>query len=164
MVRPCSCLGAEVERELIVAVLQMPAVYDAFRHHQGYTSHVAWRLAFIVPSIILISLGIITLIFCQDVPTGSWATRHEDLARLAQQQGSITVLDEEALAQRLNDVKSDSSSGKKSEASAEVNEAATPAGLTKGDGAVVYEEVVAPSLKEIIPALMCPQTLMLALP
>lgn len=145
----------------------MPAVYDSFRLSRGYSSHVAWRLSFVIPTIILIALGVITIFFCQDTPTGPWATRHEDLARLAAQQpSSISVLDEEALAQRLSEVKEDSSSGKKSEGSfvrAEVNEAATPAGLGK-EGAVVYEAVLAPSLREIIPALMCPQTLMLAAP
>lgn len=138
----------------------MPAVYDSLRLDRGQSSHTAWRVAFIVPTILLIACGLFALLCCQDTPTGRWADRHEALARLHAAHGDVARIDEEALSKKLNDVKEDGSS-KKSGGSAEVNEAATPAGM---EVAPVYEVVVAPTLKEIMPALMCPQTLMLALP
>lgn len=153
----------------------MPAVYDSLRLERGLSSHVSWRIAFIVPTILLISCGLLVLFCCEDTPTGRWADRHENLARLAAGHGAVVsgggVFDEEALSKRLEEVKEESlSSSKKSEVRAEVNEAATPAGLGgvvgKGEEEVVQrvEVVVAPSWKEIVPALMCPQTIMLALP
>ncbi|ORY72909.1 major facilitator superfamily domain-containing protein [Leucosporidium creatinivorum] len=140
----------------------MPAVYDSLRLERGHTSHTAWRIAFIVPTILLIACGLFALLCCQDTPTGRWADRHEALARLHAAHGEVAHIDEEVLSKKLNDVKEDSSS-KKSGGSAEVNEAATP-GPGGKEIAPVYEVVLAPTLKEVIPALMCPQTLMLALP
>lgn len=139
---------------------QMPAVYDSLRLERGHSSHTAWRIAFIVPTILLIACGLFALFCCQDTPTGRWADRHEALARLHAAHGVVALIDEEALSKKLNDVKENCSS-KKSAGSAEVNEAATPGGK---EVVPVYEVVVAPTLKEIIPALMCSQTLMLALP
>jgi len=138
----------------------MPAVYDSLRLDLGHTSHTAWRIAFIVPTILLIACGLFALFCCEDTPTGRWADRHEALARLHAAQGEVSQIDEEVLAKQLNEIKEDGVS-KKSEGFAEVNEAATPGGR---EPAPVYEVVVAPTFKEVLPALMCPQTIMLALP
>lgn len=54
----------------------MPAIYDSLKLHQHLSSHVAWRVAFIVPFIMIVTTGIGMLLLCQDTPTGKWSERH----------------------------------------------------------------------------------------
>ena len=43
---------------------------------QGLSAHVAWRVAFIVPFIIIVATTITFLLVCPDTPTGKWSERH----------------------------------------------------------------------------------------
>lgn len=54
----------------------MPAVFDSLVHNQHLSAHVAWRVTFIVPFIIITATAIGMLIFCPDTPTGRWRDRH----------------------------------------------------------------------------------------
>lgn len=54
----------------------MPAVFDSLVHNQHLSAHVAWRVTFIVPFIIITSTAIGMLICCPDTPTGKWSDRH----------------------------------------------------------------------------------------
>ncbi|RAK71655.1 MFS transporter [Aspergillus fijiensis CBS 313.89] len=54
----------------------MPAVYDSLVYSQGLTPHKAWRVAFIVPFIIIIVIAVAMLFLCEDTPTGKWSERH----------------------------------------------------------------------------------------
>lgn len=54
----------------------MPAVFDSLVHKQHLTPHVAWRVAFIVPFIIIVAVALGMLFFCEDTPTGKWADRN----------------------------------------------------------------------------------------
>ncbi|KAL9107068.1 MAG: hypothetical protein Q9227_008014 [Pyrenula ochraceoflavens] len=54
----------------------MPAIYNSLVHDQGLTPHVAWRVAFIVPFICIVTVAIAMLILCPDTPTGNWSDRH----------------------------------------------------------------------------------------
>ena len=54
----------------------MPAIYDSLVKNQHLTAHVAWRVAFIVPFIIITFTAIAMLICCPDTPTGKWSERH----------------------------------------------------------------------------------------
>ncbi|KAL4989480.1 major facilitator superfamily domain-containing protein [Aspergillus falconensis] len=53
----------------------MPAIYDSFVHGRGLTPHKAWRVSYIVPFIIIISIALAMLFTCPDTPTGKWADR-----------------------------------------------------------------------------------------
>ncbi|KAL4884506.1 major facilitator superfamily domain-containing protein [Aspergillus karnatakaensis] len=53
----------------------MPAIYDSFVHDRGLTPHKAWRVAYVVPFIIIVSLALAMLFTCPDTPTGKWADR-----------------------------------------------------------------------------------------
>lgn len=55
----------------------MPLIYDSLKTDQGLTSHVAWRIAFIVPFIIIIATAIGMWLLCPDTPTGKWSDRYE---------------------------------------------------------------------------------------
>lgn len=54
----------------------MPAVYDSFVRAQGLTPHKAWRVAYVIPFIIIVSLALCMLFICDDTPTGKWSERH----------------------------------------------------------------------------------------
>ena len=52
----------------------MPAVFDSLRS-QGLTPHKAWRVAYIVPFIIIVVVALGMLFTCEDTPTGKWSER-----------------------------------------------------------------------------------------
>jgi MFS transporter, NNP family, nitrate/nitrite transporter len=54
----------------------MPAILDSLVHKQHMTPHKAWRVAFIVPFILITSTAVSMLLFCDDTPTGKWPDRH----------------------------------------------------------------------------------------
>ncbi|KAJ5204531.1 uncharacterized protein N7498_005410 [Penicillium cinerascens] len=54
----------------------MPAIYDALVTSQGLTSHKAWRVAYIVPFIIITAVALGMVFLCEDTPTGKWSERH----------------------------------------------------------------------------------------
>lgn len=54
----------------------MPAIFDSLVANQHLTPHVAWRVAFIVPFILITATAILMLLLCPDTPTGKWSDRH----------------------------------------------------------------------------------------
>ena len=52
----------------------MPAVFDSLRY-QGLTPHKAWRVAYIVPFVIIVAVALGMLFTCEDTPTGKWSER-----------------------------------------------------------------------------------------
>lgn len=54
----------------------MPAIFDSLVARQNLTPHVAWRVAFIVPFILIVSTAFLMLLLCPDTPTGKWSDRH----------------------------------------------------------------------------------------
>lgn len=59
-----------------VTYFLMPAIFDSLVQSQGLTPHKAWRVAFIVPFIIIVATAITFLLVCPDTPTGPWSERH----------------------------------------------------------------------------------------
>ncbi|ORY62194.1 nitrate transporter [Pseudomassariella vexata] len=53
----------------------MPAVFDSFVA-RGYNTGTSWRIAFIVPLVVVIVTGVSLIVFCPDTPTGKWSGRH----------------------------------------------------------------------------------------
>lgn len=53
----------------------MPAIYDSLKKHQHLSSHVAWRVSFIVPFILITSVALGLVLLTDDTPTGKWADR-----------------------------------------------------------------------------------------
>ncbi|GAA5858828.1 hypothetical protein JCM8547_005004 [Rhodosporidiobolus lusitaniae] len=58
-----------------VTFFLMPAVFNSFRHLHDLTERVAWRLSFVVPCILLLSVGLAVLLLNDDTPTGKWHER-----------------------------------------------------------------------------------------
>ena len=59
-----------------VTYFLMPAIFDSLVQNSGMTPHVAWRVAFIVPFIVIVATTITFLLVCPDTPTGKWSERH----------------------------------------------------------------------------------------
>ncbi|KAF2465769.1 nitrate transporter [Lindgomyces ingoldianus] len=53
----------------------MPAIFDALVHKSGLTPHKAWRVAFVVPFVLIMLTGVAMLLTTDDTPTGKWADR-----------------------------------------------------------------------------------------
>jgi NNP family nitrate/nitrite transporter-like MFS transporter len=53
----------------------MPAIFDSLVHQSGLTPHVAWRVAFVVPFVLITVTGVAMLFLTEDTPTGRWADR-----------------------------------------------------------------------------------------
>ncbi|OGM39500.1 nitrate transporter CrnA [Aspergillus bombycis] len=54
----------------------MPAVFDSLVHNQGLPAHKAWRVAYVVPFIIIVAIAVAMFFTCEDTPTGKWSERH----------------------------------------------------------------------------------------
>lgn len=52
----------------------MPHVYVSLVK-DGLTPHVAWRVAFIVPGVVIVSAALALLLLCPDTPNGKWEDR-----------------------------------------------------------------------------------------
>ncbi|KAG9236037.1 putative nitrate transporter [Amylocarpus encephaloides] len=63
----------------------MPAIFDSLVHDRGLTPHVAWRVAFIVPFIIITAIALGLLFTAEDTPTGKWSERQQVLSTLIAQ-------------------------------------------------------------------------------
>ena len=59
-----------------VTYFLMPAIFDSLVANQNLTPHKAWRVAFVVPFIVIVFVAITFLLVCPDTPTGKWSERH----------------------------------------------------------------------------------------
>ncbi|EWC48688.1 hypothetical protein DRE_01910 [Drechslerella stenobrocha 248] len=53
----------------------MPAIYDSLVHDRGLSSHVAWRVSYVVPGILILAMAFAILAFGDDTPNGPWKNR-----------------------------------------------------------------------------------------
>lgn len=137
----------------------MPAIYDSLKKDQGLSSHVAWRVSFIVPFILIttVAIGLVTL--TDDTPTGKWADRAS--AVTAGHQTHTTVVPTTGgLTDKPATTGSISSNDEK-------KRSASPADIERGSGEVQiidefqHEVVVKPTLKEGLKVAFSLQTAML---
>ncbi|KAF2270169.1 nitrate transporter-like protein [Lojkania enalia] len=63
-----------------ITYFAMPAIFDSLVHKRGLTPHVAWRVTFIVPFILIVATGLGILFLADDTPTGKWADRAINVA------------------------------------------------------------------------------------
>ena len=127
----------------------MPAVFDSLVRSQNLTPHVAWRVAYIVPFILITTTAVGMLLFCEDTPTGKWSDRH-----LAVSTAPMTPPPEYASA---------GSGDEKNK-----GDMKTPDVESVSHGSVMValpsEIVVAPTFKEGLAVICSPHSLALAVP
>ncbi|KAH0565240.1 hypothetical protein GP486_001368 [Trichoglossum hirsutum] len=76
----------------------MPAIFDSLVRRQHMTPHMAWRVAFIVPSLLITSTAIAMLRFCDDTPIGGWSGRHLAVHHVGSIAGAPGSIAEEVVA------------------------------------------------------------------
>lgn len=59
-----------------VTYFVMPAIFNSLVTSSGLAPHVAWRVAFVVPAIIISFTALALVLCCPDTPTGKWSERH----------------------------------------------------------------------------------------
>ena len=64
-----------------VTYFVMPAIFNSLVQHQHLTEHVAWRVAFIVPFILITFTALVMILTCPDTPTGAWSARTQEVQR-----------------------------------------------------------------------------------
>jgi NNP family nitrate/nitrite transporter-like MFS transporter len=151
-----------------ITYFAMPAIFDSLVNNQHLTPHVAWRVSFIVPFILIVSTAIGMLVLCEDTPTGPWADRFNKLnegIEESHRQGVIVA----SAAGHPHDIptptqnKIASSKNEKESLDPTDSEAQVEAGEVVIISEYQHEAVVNPSAAEILKVLVSPQTLTLAM-
>jgi len=151
----------------------MPAIFDSLVSNQHLSAHVAWRVSFIVPFILITSTAIAMLIVCPDTPTGRWSERFlhvEQNLRSHGVRGDKVVDVPGAITDRHSAPTSSPSSGDEKRLEEEAQLAATKHNF--GDEAQLPESemldtargevVVKPSFKEAVKVIFSLQTAVVA--
>ncbi|KAI8941962.1 hypothetical protein NX059_000072 [Plenodomus lindquistii] len=137
----------------------MPAIYDSLKKDQGLSSHVSWRVSFIVPFILITAVATGLLLLTEDTPTGKWADRAAGVTS-GQHNHAIVVATTGGLADKPVTTGSISSGDEK-------KRSPSPADIESGSGDVhvveefQHEVVVKPTFKEGLKVLCSLQTVML---
>lgn len=152
-----------------------PAIFDSLVQKQGLTPHVAWRVAFIVPFILIVTTALGMLFLCPDTPTGKWSERHLATQQLLAAHGvNETIVDQPKSITATDD--SDNGSDSTPKDVKEKHEKHSPAdveagSITAGAGKEIElsqqqmlevakgEIVVAPTFKEALHIIFSLQTL-----
>ncbi|KAK2756981.1 hypothetical protein FQN54_004949 [Arachnomyces sp. PD_36] len=147
----------------------MPAVFDSLVHSAGLAPHKAWRVAYIVPFIIITVVALGMLFLCDDTPTGRWSDRHiiteQQTFGREPRNGDIVSLPPSILpsqqpstAPSISEKKGPIPSEKEIDAEAQSGEE-----VTQIDSAIA-EVVIAPTFKETLAVVFSLQSFALALP
>ncbi|KAF2126267.1 nitrate transporter-like protein [Dothidotthia symphoricarpi CBS 119687] len=140
----------------------MPAIYDSLRHDRGLSSHVSWRVSFIVPFILITSVASGLLLLTEDTPTGKWSERGAVVAPIDHSHASV-VPTAGGLADKPSNVTSGSisSADEKKQKPLAHGDVESATGDVQIIDEVQHEIVVKPTFKEAMKVVLSPQTLML---
>lgn len=162
----------------------MPAIFDSLVMNQGLAPRVAWRVSFVVPFILITSIALGMIFFCDDTPTGKWADRHNAVHQLAMEHHRAThpkdekksrivdlpqslvltpqTVDNSTSTSLTTDVKTSPVLDEKKRLSRDLEDSSSVA--SEGEMAAEAEVPVAPTAKETLKVLFSWQCLMLAAP
>lgn len=147
----------------------MPAIYDSLVQSRGLPSHKAWRVAYIVPFIIICAVAMCMLFLCEDTPTGKWSERH---LWAKESSGTATPLDGNIVDVNTGTFSSGMTTPHNSATiDIEKKGAQTPQVMDKDSSTVGQmdnifrqEAVVAPSRKEVLNVALSLSTMAVAIP
>merc|ERR1711964_925782 len=110
----------------------MPMIYDSLKEDMGLTSSQAWRVAFIVPFILITATFLGMIFLCDDTPTGKWSERHNATMHLLAAHGVQTsVLESGSRPVNASGISSGTATPRDDEKKAN-GEAATKADVERG--------------------------------
>jgi NNP family nitrate/nitrite transporter-like MFS transporter len=138
----------------------MPAIFDSLVKYQGLSDHKAWRVAYVVPFIIITATALGMMLLCDDTPTGKWSERHfggTETPMLASNNPDSSAFSSGAATPRVADEKID---GKIVSTSSAASDAEAQVDNSKGD--LIDELIVAPTWRETLQATFSVPTISLA--
>jgi NNP family nitrate/nitrite transporter-like MFS transporter len=144
--------------QLTDASFVMPVIYDSLKENQGLSSHVAWRVSFVVPFILITACATGLLLLTDDTPTGKWSDRGIIVISSAPTHESV-VPAIGGLTDKPATTGSFSSDEKKHDSPSDVESARTSDDQARDE--IQHEVIVKPSLKEGLKVMSSLQTLML---
>jgi len=138
----------------------MPAIYDSLKNDRGLSSHVAWRVSFLVPFILITTVACGLLFLTDDTPTGTWSERGVATSASTHQ---TVVSTTGALDDKPATTGSISSNDeKKAHETSPTRDVESATGEVQVIDGYQHEVVVKPTFKEGMKVLLSLQTLMLA--
>ena len=153
----------------------MPAIVDSLINNQHLTPHVAWRVSFIVPFILITVIAIAMLVLCPDTPTGKWSERHLAVQQRLQAhgvRGDGLVNIPGAITDKKANGGSTPTSGDEKRMEEEAGIASAKHGSFDHEATLSDQEmlniakgevIVKPSVKEVMSVIFTPQTAVVAL-
>lgn len=154
----------------------MPAIFDSLVKNQHRSTHSAWRIAFVVPFIIIVATATCLLLLCSDTPTGKWEDRHMAVQQRLQAHGVHASSGLVTVPGSITDRKpsagvSTPTSGDEKRLDEEAGVATAKHGSSEHEAQMSEQQmidtargevVVKPSFKEAIGVIFTPQTAMIA--
>ena len=67
-----------------VTYFLMPAIFDSLVDRQHLTPHTAWRVAFVIPFILIAVNALVIIVACPHRPIEQWSSRAYDMQRQAE--------------------------------------------------------------------------------
>ncbi|KAL4934595.1 MFS transporter [Aspergillus undulatus] len=142
----------------------MPAIFDSLVHDQGLTAHKAWRVAYIVPFILIVAAALGMLFTCEDTPTGKWSERHI-WTKDSQSNGNIVDLNSGTQSTRPASITNVVTDVEKKGAQTPVTSTGSDTTQVIGQlDALRTDAIVAPSRKEALNVVLSLSTLAVAIP
>lgn len=133
----------------------MPAVFDSLVQHSGLAPHKAWRVAYIVPFIIIVVVALGMLFTCDDTPTGKWSDRAMPTAGGSSDssiRGEVDTPSSVSIAKDINNINVNEKHPQTISDIESQSDGTTYLDLAKS------EFIVAPTTKEIMHVVLSPQT------
>lgn len=146
----------------------MPAIYDSLVSSQGLSAHKAWRVAFIVPFIIIAAVALGMMLLCDDTPTGKWSDRHlftDNSPAITRTTSIVQTRRVDKALQPTVVSETDEVAKKEKEEQKRSNSDSDLEGQSGDEGEIVgirEEMVIAPTLKEAMRVIFSLSTLSLA--
>lgn len=152
----------------------MPAIFDSLVHDRHLSEHVAWRVSFIVPFIVITATAIAMIVCSPDTPTGKWNERQLHAQQSLASHGitgTVVPVQGEFTDQKVDFPRPDSPSRNSANEKIEYN--ATGERAASYDHEVPISEqamldtargevIIKPSVKQTLAVLLSPQTLVTA--
>ncbi|KAF1917512.1 major facilitator superfamily domain-containing protein [Ampelomyces quisqualis] len=138
----------------------MPAIYDSLKNDRGLSSHVSWRVSFIVPFILITTVALGLLLLTDDTPTGKWADRSA-VVQNARSTHQTVVSTTGGLDEKPAINGSVSSGDEKKNTIPPTGDVESGTGDVQVIDGYQHEVVQKPTLKESMKVMLSPQTLML---
>ncbi|RAO66064.1 uncharacterized protein BHQ10_002076 [Talaromyces amestolkiae] len=143
-----------------VTYFAMPAIFDSLVKHQGLSDHKAWRVAYVVPFIIITAIAIGMMFLCDDTPTGKWSERHlggTDTPMMTSSNPDSSAFSSGTVTPRIANEKIDGKIASTSSAGSD-----TEAQVDNSEGDLIDEMIVAPTWRETLQVVFSLPTISLA--